>query len=77
MTFSDHWFPTKVIALWIELHPFERLALVTEYFRRAGGFAELETLSIRGRPRPPDDPYAAQRRTADPVFAVSGRRRGA
>jgi SAM-dependent methyltransferase len=77
LTFSDRWFPTKVVALWTELHPFERLGLVLDYFRLSGGFSELTSESIRGRPRPADDPYAAQRRTADPVFTVSGRRRSA
>jgi len=75
LTFSDRWFPTKVIALWTELHPFERIALVLDYLRLSGGFSELASESVRGRPRPADDPYAAQRRNADPVFAVRGTRR--
>ena len=32
MTFSDRWFPTKAIELWSELHPFERMGLVLDYF---------------------------------------------
>ena len=74
-TFSDRWFPPKVIRLWTELHPFERMGLVLEYFRRTGQFGELATESWRGWPRPEDDKYYPQRRTADPVFAVSGQRR--
>lgn len=74
MTFSDRWFPTKAIALWGELHAFERMALVIDYFRKSGGFNGLATESIRGLPRPPDDKYAGQLPNADPVFAVWGRR---
>lgn len=74
MTFSDRWFPTKAIALWLELHPFERMALVVDYFRKSGGFSALATESIRGLPRPVDDKYAKQLPFADPVFAVWGMR---
>jgi SAM-dependent methyltransferase len=74
MTFSDRWFPSKAIELWSELHPFERMGLVLDYFREAGGFGTLATESHRGLPRPADDKYAGQRSTADPVFAVWGTR---
>jgi hypothetical protein len=74
ITFSDRWFPTKAIALWGELHAFERMALVIDYFRKSGGFIGLATESIRGLPRPADDKYAGQLPYADPVFAVWGRR---
>jgi len=70
MTFSDRWFPTRVITLWTELHPFERLALVQEYFRAAGNFTSLETGTVHGLPRPKDDQYAQQRAFSDPVFAA-------
>lgn len=73
ITFSDRWFPTKAIALWSDLHPFERMALVLEYLRLAGNFAGLATESVRGYPRPADDKYADRLRQSDPVFAVSGR----
>jgi SAM-dependent methyltransferase len=72
MTFSDRWFPPKAIALWSELHAFERMGLVMDYFRKGGGFTQLGSESIRGLPRPPDDPYAGQLPYADPVFAVWG-----
>lgn len=75
-SFSDRWFPSKSIRLWELLHPFERMGLVLDYYRRSRGFAELSTQSIRGLPRPPDDPYAQRRAEADPVFVVSGRRVG-
>jgi SAM-dependent methyltransferase len=73
VTFSDRWFPTKVIALWKELHAFERMGLVLDYFRRAGGYAQLATESWRGWPRPEDDQYASSLLLSDPVFAVWGR----
>lgn len=74
VTFSDRWFPTKSIRAWEELHPFERVALVLEYFRRDERFTDLQTLSVRNLPRPADDKYYGQLRSADPVFAVWGRR---
>ena len=74
ITFSDRWFPPKVIQLWTELHPFERMALVLEYFRHSGQFCDLATESWRGWPRPADDKYATRRLLADPVFAVWGAR---
>jgi len=77
ITFSDRWFPTKAIALWNALHPFERMGLVLEYLRAPGNFTGLATESVRGYPRPPDDKYAGQLSLSDPVFAVWGRTSGA
>ena len=74
VTFSDRWFPTKMIRVWGELHPFERMGLVLSYFRRTGLFTDLHTESWRGWPRPADDKYADQLDQSDPVFAVWGRR---
>lgn len=76
ITFTDRWFPTKVIELWTGLHPFERLALVQEYFRSAGNFTDIETETARGRPRPEDDKYARQQALSDPVYAVWARASG-
>jgi ubiquinone/menaquinone biosynthesis C-methylase UbiE len=73
VTFSDRWFPTKAIELWSELHPFERVGLVQQYFHKAA-YADLATESIQGLPRPADDKYADQMATSDPVFAVWGHR---
>ena len=72
ITFSDRWFPTKSIALWSELHPFERMGLVLEYLRAAGNFTGLASESVRGYPRPEDDKYAGQLSLSDPVFTVWG-----
>jgi len=72
LTFSECWFPPKVVQVWTELHPFERQALVLDYFRQSGGFSELHTESVRGLPRPADDPYANTLALSDPVYAVWG-----
>ena len=72
LTFSERWFPPKVIALWPMLHPFERLGLVLDTFRRSGGYAALGTETARGWPRPEDDKYASQLAEADPLYAVWG-----
>lgn len=74
VTFSNRWFPPKTIHLWTELHEFERLGLVMEYFHRSGKFAGLETLSSRGWDRPSTDKYYPQMRQADPVYAVWGQK---
>ncbi|WP_026301125.1 MULTISPECIES: methyltransferase domain-containing protein [unclassified Thioalkalivibrio] len=74
VTFSDRCFPTKAIAVWEPLYDFERMGLVLDLFLCAG-FDGLSTLSLRGLPRPPDDPYAGRLDHADPVFAVWGWRR--
>lgn len=71
-TFSHRWFPPKVVKIWTELHEFERVGLVLEYFLRSGAFGHLETFSCRGWPRPEDDRYYPQMRFSDPVYAVWG-----
>ena len=74
VTFSNRWFPTKVIKIWPTLHEFERMGLVLEYFLRAGEFKDLQTYSIRGLPRPHDDKYFPELLYSDPVYAVWGRK---
>jgi hypothetical protein len=75
ISFSDRWFPEKVIRVWTELHPYERMALVLEYFRQSGEFNNLATESWHGWLRPANDMYFRQRRFSDPVFAVQGTRK--
>jgi SAM-dependent methyltransferase len=74
VTFSNRWFPSKTIKIWQELHEFERMGMVLEYFIRSGGFRNLQTYSIRGLPRPHDDKYFPGLRYADPVYAVWGQK---
>lgn len=72
VTFSNRWFPSKTIKVWPELHEFERMGLVLDYFAQTDGFEALQTFSIRGLPRPHDDKYFPQLRYSDPVYAVWG-----
>lgn len=74
VTFSDRWFPPKVIRLWTRLHLFERMGLVMDYFRNGGAFTKLGTESWVGWPRPEDDKYYGRLLNSDPVFAVWGER---
>ena len=75
VTFSNRWFPTKAIKIWRELHEFERMGLVLEYFLRAGGFKDVQTYSMRGLPRPHDDKYFPELMFSDPVYTVWGRKK--
>jgi SAM-dependent methyltransferase len=72
VTFSNRWFPPKAIGVWADLHPFERMGLVLEYFLRDGLFRNLNTFSLTGLPRPQDDKYASQMQWSDPVYSVWG-----
>jgi len=72
LTFSERWFPPKVIALWPMLHPFERLGLVLDTFTKSGAFRSLGSETARGWPRPEDDKYANQFAEADPLYAAWG-----
>ncbi len=74
MTFTDRYLPTRATELWIDLHPFERMGYALEILLESGSFGHLETYSARGFPRPAHDPLFPQRREADPVFAVWGKR---
>jgi SAM-dependent methyltransferase len=74
VVFSNRWFSPKVVRIWEDLHEFERPGLVLAYFRHEPRFAELESFSVRGLPRPAGDPHAAESPLSDPVHAVWGRR---
>jgi len=75
LTFSNRWFPPKVVKIWKTIHEFERIGLVSEYFLQNGSFANIETFSMRGLPRPPDDKYYSENPLSDPVFAVWARKK--
>lgn len=72
VTFSNRWFPPKAISIWSQIHEFERVGMVTEYFLESSLFTDLSTFSIRGLPRPDHDKYAKQFALSDPVYAVAG-----
>lgn len=74
VTFSNRWFPPKVIKIWKELHDFERMGLVLEYFLQTGLKKNLKTYSMRGLPRNEDDRYYPEMPYADPVYAVWGQK---
>jgi hypothetical protein len=75
VTFSNRWFPEKVINIWKELHEFERMGLVMEYFQKSKMFTDLETYSIRGLPRPTNDKYFPEIMDSDPIYAAWGYRK--
>jgi FKBP-type peptidyl-prolyl cis-trans isomerase 2 len=74
VTFSNRWFEPKAISVWKDIHEFERMGLVLEYFRRSGQFTSLATTSVRGLPRPRTDRYYGRIRHADPFYGVWGRK---
>lgn len=74
VAFSNRWFPSKVVKVWQNVHEFERVGLVLEYFLRDGGYSNLETWSMRGLPRPADDKYSDRLAQSDPLYAVWGER---
>ncbi|MCL5060006.1 MAG: methyltransferase domain-containing protein [Candidatus Thermoplasmatota archaeon] len=71
VTLSHRYFPPKVIKLWTELHPMERMAWVGTLIKQAG-FRKVETYVERGLKRPKDDRYADTLAESDPVFATWG-----
>ena len=70
MTFSNRWFPPKVVSIWEELYEFERLGLVSDYFLTTRSFGEITTVSHSGWPRPLDDKYYGSVPFSDPVYGV-------
>lgn len=61
LAFTETWDENKVIGVWPELYPFERMGLVSQYFVRSEQFDAIRTISARG-----DD--------APNVFCVQARR---
>lgn len=74
VSFSNRWFPPKVVRIWLELHEFERMGLVLEYFLKSKQYKNLETYSVRNFPRPKEDKYIDQTTLSDPVFVVWGQK---
>lgn len=73
ISFSNRWFPEKVIQVWKDLHDFERMGLVIDYFLSSERFDDIQTLSYRGYPRPDTDKYYQTLRYSDPLYVVSGK----
>lgn len=68
ISFSNRWFPTKAVQVWNNLHDFERMGLVTEYFIESARFGVVNTYSLRGLPRPEHDRHNLA--VSDPIYAV-------
>ncbi|BAU23157.1 hypothetical protein THC_0766 [Caldimicrobium thiodismutans] len=69
-SFSNRYFPPKVIKLWIDLQDFERMGYVLELFNQVQGFTNLRTYSLRGFPRPKEDKWAYLTSLSDPLYIV-------
>lgn len=76
LSFSQRWFPPKAVRIWTHLHPFERIGLVLDYFKRSAEYRDAGSESLRGLPRPRQDRYAGRVALSDPLYAVWARRRG-
>lgn len=72
ITFSDRWLTQKVTRIWKMLYAFERIGLVTDFFKSTERFENLSTESIQGYYRPYKDPLYREKQESDPVFAVWG-----
>ena len=72
--FSDRYFPTKTIALWAELHEFERLGFVSQLIAGTRLFTGLTTHSVRNWWRPADDLHFPKLLASDPIFVAVGTR---
>ncbi|MDP7501370.1 MAG: class I SAM-dependent methyltransferase, partial [SAR324 cluster bacterium] len=70
ISFSNRWFPPKVIRIWTELQEFERTGMVLQWLKEASGFHTLESFSLRELPRPEDDRYRKLSPFSDPIYAV-------
>ncbi len=68
ISFSNRWFPTKAIQVWNNLHDFERIGLVMEYFIASAHFTDINTYSFRGMPRPDNDKHNTP--LSDPIYVV-------
>lgn len=75
VTFSERWFPNKIIAPWPMMHAFERQALVLDYFLKCDCFSDIHTASIRGLPRPENDAHIHETLFSDPIFTVRGKKK--
>ena len=71
--FSNRWFAPKAIAIWPDLHEFERLGWAAALLASEDSISGIVTLSSRGEPRPDDDPYPLP--YSDPLYVVWGKKR--
>ena len=76
IAFSDRYFAKKVIALWEDVHSFERMGIVPEYFHQSKAFEKLCSESIRGLIKQDGDPYVSKNVYSCPLFIISGNKKG-
>ncbi len=76
ITFSNRWFEPKVTRVWREAGGNDRVLLVEDWLREAGGFGESRAFVSKNKPRPADDKYAHLNLPSDPVYAVFADRLG-
>ena len=60
------------ISLWGQLHPFEKIQLVLEYFRQSARFDALNTYSNKEISQPAPASNVNSKSQTDPIFAVWG-----
>lgn len=75
LAISNRWFPGMEISIWGQLHDFERQGLILGLLRRTELFTSLSSQSLRGYPRPMDDPHAGRFAESDPLFFVTARKK--
>ena len=77
VTFSNRMFTPKAVKVWVESSEEERMSLVADFFREAGGFGERREYVCKGKPRPKDDKHAWTGLPSDPVYAIYAEKPGA
>ena len=75
--FSNRMFEQKAVKIWRQFGEEERVALVEEYFNRAGVFTSPAVFVSKEKPRPKDDKYAHLGIPSDPIYAVYAEKIGA
>lgn len=75
IAFSNRWFTPKAVKIWSEMHEFERLGMVLELFEQTPGFHNTGSMSMRGKPRPEDDPHP-EYMLSDPVYVAWSYKKG-
>lgn len=60
---------------WNDVHVFERMGVVLEYFRQTGLFKNLHCESLRGKIRYADDPFIAKNIYSCPLFMLKGEKK--
>lgn len=75
ISFTERFYEKKVIALWDDLHIFERMGIVLEYFRQSGEYGELYSESTRGLIRHEDDPFVNKTVHSCPMYMVTAKKK--